>query len=189
MALKRILPFLVAVVLVGGGFWYYEANAGGSASTGREVPVGSQQGVGVGMLAPEFSLPGLLGGTTVSLRSLLAEGRPVYLNFWATWCPSCKHEIPDIKRIQTTYGNRVTIVGVDEFNSEAGLAAVKKFIRKHGMNYRIVLDTNNQVGNEYLVTALPVSVFISPHGVIRQYNLGAMNYADLQAAMNLVLNS
>lgn len=139
----------------------------------------------VGQVAPDFTLPTLQGGT-VELSRL--RGKPVYLNFFNTWCPPCKAETPDLVALSHEMGGKVTIIGVNLTAGEAGgPVAVARFVRAHRIPYRIALDRTGSVADAYLVSAIPESVFIGPHGHVRQVVVGEMTLPQMRRAVQGLL--
>ncbi|MCL6563618.1 MAG: TlpA family protein disulfide reductase [Firmicutes bacterium] len=127
----------------------------------------------VGQPAPNFTLT-TASGQTVSLSAL--RGHPVILNFWATWCPWCKQEIPAFEALKRQYGSRIALYGVDIQETPA---TVSGWLKSHPLNYPILLDTSGGVAADYAVQAVPTTVFISPSGKIAAIHLGA--FSDQQA--------
>lgn len=121
-----------------------------------------------GEVAPNFSLK-TVTGQTVTLASLRGHG--VWLNFWATWCPNCKVELPIVEQEHRLMGNHVAVVGVDVQESAA---IVGQFAQRFHLTYPIVLDSQGGVAAAYGVTGLPTSVFIAPDGVIQAVYPGAI---------------
>ena len=121
-----------------------------------------------GFLAPDFSL-GTLEGNTMRLSDL--RGQPVILNFWATWCPPCRAEMPELEKVWRQYkGSGLMLLGVDQAESAA---VVEQFARNDmGVTFPILLDTDLAVRNKYAVRALPTTVFIDAEGRIQDVKIG-----------------
>ena len=99
---------------------------------------------------------------TLELSSL--KGRPVVLDFWATWCGPCQAEAPIVNTVAQRYKDRgLAVVGVNT-SDEDGLAA--RFVRKKGLGFPIVYDANNTIAKQYGVSSLPTLVVISKTGKI-----------------------
>ena len=129
-----------------------------------EVAPGSEGGGGppVGRPAPDFSLP-LMSGGTLSLHSL--RGRPVVLNFWASWCVPCREEMPLLVRLHDRYGVRgVEFVGVDTEDLEADARA---FLAKYHVDYPLVRGGDERLMDAYAIPGLPTTVFIGANGVVQ----------------------
>jgi thiol-disulfide isomerase/thioredoxin len=133
----------------------------------------------VGAAAPRFRIDDLEGGK-VDLLAL--RGRPVFLNFFATWCAPCKLELPYIVKAFPNYGGRVTFVGIDEQETPE---AVKAFARRMGIGYTVGIDEGN-VAADYLVGAIPVSVFIDASGTIRAVNHGYLTPGLLRQDLGII---
>ena len=105
-----------------------------------------------------------LDGQDTSLEILLKRNKAVLLNFWATWCPPCREEIPELMKLQETYQDRAfTVLGIDVGESAA---KVSSFVKKEGINYPIVLDSNSEVTEGYGVVGIPTSFLIRSDGKV-----------------------
>ena len=100
----------------------------------------------IGDAVPDFTLPKLGGG---ELQGTDLAGHVVVLNFWATWCPPCLHEIPVFKRLDEE-GVRIVGIALDE----EGERAVRPFIEKHGLTYPLISDTDGNIAKAYGVARL-----------------------------------
>ena len=131
--------------------------ATGSASSGAQV----------GNLAPDFELRDL-DGKTVSLRGL--RGSPVLLNFWATWCPPCRAEMPYLQQIYeqwTSQGLVLLTINLMESSSE-----VRGFMQSNGLSFPVLLDSTGSVGTKYNVSGIPTTFFIDKDGIIQEMKVG-----------------
>jgi len=169
--LRRLLPPLVAGLLVVGlGF-------GLLRSTNGQV-----EGPLVGRSAPNFTLQTLNGGT-LSLASL--RGRPVVLNFWASWCVPCRDEAPllrDLAGRQTATG--LAVVGV--VFSDKNLGAVRAFVQEYALAYPSLLDPDLRTAINYGVGAVPETFFIDRGGVVRGYDQGGLTRERLAAGLDKI---
>lgn len=124
-----------------------------------------------GYLAPNVVLTST-AGQTVNLYSLLAKGKPVFINFFATWCPPCRAEMPDLVKGAKQFGRDVTFLGINPTPSEASPSNVSAFIKKYGVPYPVLLDTTGAVTQGWFVSGIPTSFLIAPNGVILAVNPG-----------------
>ncbi len=133
----------------------------------------------VGKQAPDFSFTGLDGN-----RQTLHQfaGRPVFVNFFATWCPPCKLEIPNIVKNYPAYKGRVVFLGLDQ---EESPDLVKPFLKQFSITYRVGID-EGQVGDAFGVAAIPQSVFIDRHGIVRAIYRGYMTPQVFSHNMSLI---
>ena len=114
----------------------------------------------VGRKAPDFTLQ-TLDGKRFNLYENL--GKPIFLNFWATWCSPCVAEMPDMEKLQQTLGDSILIVGIDMGESAD---RVRNFVRDRGFTWTFVLDSEREVAQAYDVSVIPTSLFIDAKGVI-----------------------
>lgn len=125
--------------------------------------------------AQDFTLVDL-EGNKVSLSDL--KGKKVFLNFWATWCPPCKAEMPEIEKIyQETKDSDLVILAVEIGEP---LDTVKTFIDDNNYNFKVLLDSNQEIATAYGITAIPTSFFIDEQGNIVSQKIGAMTYDEMK---------
>ncbi|MCP3030103.1 redoxin domain-containing protein [Halobacillus sp. A1] len=130
-----------------------------------------ETGLDKGQLAPDFSLERLNGEET-KLSDL--RGKKVMLNFWATWCPPCRAEMPDMEKFHQN--EDVEILAVNLTETESSVGDVEEFADEFGLSFQILKDKNSEVSTIYEVNPVPTSVFIDEEGKIQSVMLGAMNY-------------
>jgi thiol-disulfide isomerase/thioredoxin len=123
----------------------------------------------VGGEAPDFALE-TLDGDTLALSDL--HGTPVVVNFWATWCPPCRAEIPALESAYRDLGGEVVVLGVDVGE---GAGVVVDFVGEYGMTYPVVLDTSQDIARSYRVRAFPTTYFVDSHGIIVDVHTGPLN--------------
>ncbi len=134
-----------------------------AASTSTDVPVRAQKG----FRAPDFTLLNLEGGE-VNLCDF--RGRPVLINFWATWCPPCRAELP---AIQEAYQNSDNLV-VLGLNFQESPQDVKSLVAFEGLTFPVLLDEGGSVALKYRARGLPTSFFVDPQGIITAVHIGPM---------------
>lgn len=133
--------------------------------------------------APDFNLKDQYG-VVHSLENY--KGKVIFLNFWATWCPPCKKEMPDIENIYKEYGENkkdVVILGV---NSEKE-NEVKKFLKDKGYTFPIVIDENSEVMRKYFIQAFPTSFVIDKEGNVYGYVMGGLTKEQIKQVIEEVL--
>jgi cytochrome c biogenesis protein CcmG, thiol:disulfide interchange protein DsbE len=117
--------------------------------------------------APGFSAPVLGESRSVSLGEL--SGRPVLLNFWASWCGPCLDEAPMLRRAAEEFGDRVTFVGVDVRDSQSDAV---EFVEDHKLDYLHVRDENLSIYRDYGLTGQPETFLIDSDGTIVEHVAG-----------------
>jgi peroxiredoxin len=135
-----------------------------------------------GDVAPPFSIA-KVGGGTIDLSKF--RGKPVYVNFFASWCGPCNEEAPDVAKLYHTYHARgLTVVGVDELEdaSKAG-----DFVHTYAWPFAVGVDGDGSVGHTYGALGLPVHVFIDKRGNVSTYRLGEMDHAEIEEAIKKIL--
>ncbi len=129
---------------------------------GKGFPVADLVGEGsasVGETAPNFAFF-LADGRGADLASL--QGKPVVLNFWATWCGPCRAEMPDLVALHESEPDLVVL----EVNVGEELAAVEAFATEFGMSMTVVLDEEDLIRRAYEVRNMPTTVFVKADGTI-----------------------
>jgi cytochrome c biogenesis protein CcmG, thiol:disulfide interchange protein DsbE len=137
--------------------------AGGSDSGGTMRP-GSVSGTGgdVGSAAPDFQVPALDGGGDVHLADF--RGRPVIVNFWASWCNPCRQEFPLLQQaLRDHRANGLAVVGVT-YQDIPGDS--RDFVKKRNATWPQGVDDNGEVAQAFGVRAIPQSFFVRPDGTI-----------------------
>ena len=112
-----------------------------------------------------------LDGKTINSADL--KGKVVLVNFWATWCPPCRAEIPDLVKLQAKYKDRLVILGISE-DEDATPAEVKRFAVEQGVNYPIIMRTPELAKIFKGVSALPTTFVMDTEGKVRQRHVGML---------------
>lgn len=138
-----------------------------SQPTTKSIPVEKMSGIKIGLKAPDFELE-TLEGKKVKLSDF--AGKKVMLNFWATWCPPCKAEMPHMQKFYEEKGDEIHIlaVNIDPKNDVAG------FAKEMNLHFPILLDKNDKVMKMYQILSIPTTYFIDEDGIIRNKFIGAM---------------
>lgn len=151
-------------------------------SRGADVPVGPK----VGMRAPDFALPDVRTGTLVRLSDF--RGRPVLINFWATWCGPCRVEMPELEAAYKRYGDQgFTVIAVD-VKIDEDIPVVVAFVDELGLTFPVVRDVTGDVEIElYNVLGYPTSVFVDRNGIIRYVHRGPLTREFLEQKLREIL--
>jgi cytochrome c biogenesis protein CcmG, thiol:disulfide interchange protein DsbE len=122
----------------------------------------------VGKPVKDFQLVGL-DGKTYQLSDL--RGRPVVINFWATWCPPCEEEMPLLEKYAAQHTGELVLLGID-YAEEQGV--VEKFVTAHKISFPILLDTSGTVADLYYTRNFPTTFFVDSDGILRAQHLGVL---------------
>ena len=141
----------------------------------------------VGHLAPDFSAQ-TPAKESFSLSDYVdregGDGRPVVLNFWASWCGPCRMEMPAFERASLKYADRAAVLGINQAESTE---TIQRFAQNTGVTYPLLVDEDWVVNNKYGVSNLPTTIFVDANGVIREVFVGTMNQAVLEDRINSLL--
>lgn len=125
-------------------------------------------------------------GNTVRLSDF--RGKPVVLNFWATWCPPCKAELPDFDRSAATYGDEVTFLMVNLTDGGRDtVSGVREFVAANGYTFPVYFDTRYSAANAYRVSSIPTTYFINAEGEIVSYKVGMVSASELEKGIQSLL--
>lgn len=137
------------------------------------------QGVQPGETAIDFELE-TIDGEFVKLSDL--QGEKVILNFWASWCPPCKKEMPEMQEFHDKYGDKVKIIAVNYRETDD---KVIEFLDEYQYTFTSLLDRDGTVGDDYGVLSLPTTYFIGTDGKIQQpRHIGPMTYEFMEDMMH-----
>src|SRR5699024_1381412 len=188
MLMKKAVLILIAAAMAGWAVYEFASSfegtgdgdgdpSGGNMITSppkedsEEVVESDEVGLELGQIAPDFELQ-RLNGEKVSLSDY--RGKRVILNFWATWCPPCREEIPDFQKL---YSNKdVVILAVNMTDTEKSDEDVDKFVDNYEMTFPVLMDIDGEISSKYEVQAYPTSYMIDSDGHIQFMAMGAMNY-------------
>ncbi|MDI3547334.1 MAG: hypothetical protein PWR10_986 [Halanaerobiales bacterium] len=135
-------------------------------------------GTNVGQKAPDFTLK-TLKGESVSLSNL--KGKKVFLNFWASWCPPCRSEMPAIQKLYSNHDD-IAVLGIN-LREEKGTVA--EFMMLNGYTFPVVLDLNAEVATKYLVRGIPTTYILNKEGVIMAKHTGPLTYEQMLEMMEI----
>ena len=160
--------FFMALLLIVGLAWIVATRTSGTVVAGTPAPR-------PGFVAPDFELKAL-DGSTVRLSDF--RGHPVVINFWATWCPPCRMEMPAIVREYKRYRDRGLIVLA--VNQAEQPEKVATFRDTYQMPFPILLDEHMTVSEQYEIRFLPTTFFVNADGVISDMVTGGMSEAAVR---------
>lgn len=166
-----------------------EKNGSGTGEAGREQSAGSSQAdakaaagqgdsviefkpgmpIREGVEAPDFTGE-LIDGTSITLSEL--QGKPVIINFWATWCGPCVKEMPAFERLKDDFGDKIGIIAV---NCGDDAETVKDFVEENGYTFPVVLDEEYSISMLYPTNSIPYTVVLDAEGKVTHISTGALD--------------
>lgn len=166
-----------------------EKNGSGTGEAGREQSAGSSQAdakaaagqgdsmiefkpgmpIKEGVAAPDFTGE-LMDGISITLSEL--QGKPVIINFWATWCGPCVKEMPAFERLKDDFGDKIGIIAV---NCGDDAETVKDFVEENGYTFPVVLDEEYSISMLYPTNSIPYTVVLDAEGKVTHISTGALD--------------
>lgn len=179
---KPLIVLIIAFTIIGVSIYtvnnYYISNRKATSSVNNTDSVSKPINLNPNVIktkARDFKLKDL-NGKVLTLSDL--KGKKVLLNFWATWCPPCKSEMPEIEQLyQETKDSNLIIVTVDIGEP---LITVKSFVASNKYNFKVLIDSDQSVAAMYNISSIPTSYFIDVDGNIISKNVGAMNIGQMK---------
>ena len=163
----RKLVRVTSIVLIGVAFIYMAINLA-EKSTAAEV----------GGLAPDFTLEGM-DGNMVSLTDY--RGEFVILNFFASWCPPCREEAPELQAFEEEYGDQAKLLILSRAEPKI---QVQEFIEEFKSTSTYLLDYNDSMAKPYGIAGQPETFFIDESGIIRYHHVGPMTKEFMVETVN-----
>jgi thiol-disulfide isomerase/thioredoxin len=197
--LKLLIWILAFAVVIVGAYVLYnrlssEISVGGIATVAQETkaPEATEnpgetaaETEAKGSEAPDFTVYDL-EGNAYKLSDF--RGKPVLLNFWASWCGPCQMEMPDFQKFYETHGDKVNFVIVNLTDGQQEtVESASAFIAEKGYTFPVYYDTDIDAAMKYGVSAVPVSYFIDAEGRFVAWAQGAMDADMLQQGMDMLL--
>jgi cytochrome c biogenesis protein CcmG/thiol:disulfide interchange protein DsbE len=161
---QKTLIGISIVTLVLAGVWIWLSISPPGSTTQGEIQAPQQ-----GFTAPDFTLETFEGGA-ISLSEL--RGKPVLVNFWASWCPPCRSEMPAMQRVYEDFEQQDFMVLAVNSTHQDNLGDALTFAKERQLTFPILLDRDGSVGALYDIRSLPTSFFIDPQGVIHDVVVG-----------------
>jgi cytochrome c biogenesis protein CcmG/thiol:disulfide interchange protein DsbE len=181
---RNVAASVVFGAAVLGLVWFFTQGSGTAASSQSVTITAKASGPAprVGKPAPDFRVAGL-DGTPIELSAL--RGHPVWINFWATWCPPCRAESPEIEAASEQYRDQGLVVVAIDVGEDPG--TVRDYVQRAGLTYPVGGDPTTDVAATYRVTGLPTHVFVDADGVVRDIRMGRLGKDSIQQELAKVL--
>ncbi|MCD6291139.1 MAG: TlpA family protein disulfide reductase [Anaerolineae bacterium] len=187
LGIAGIAALLIIIAIIDLWFHHKSATIAAHASTqtvtiARGAVVPGAGSPAVGHPAPDFEVI-YPDGRHERLSDL--KGRPVIINFWATWCPPCRAEMPELVQTYEDHkADQLVILGVDMQDPPQMVAA---FVSQMGVSFPILIDSSGQIARAYQVRNLPSSIFVNREGIITARWIGLLRPEVLQKHLETIL--
>ncbi len=176
--MKKPTAWIMAALVAAAGTTAYLTFSGNPLSQGEAAFAAT------GPSAPDFTLPTLAGGSSLKLSDY--KGKVVLVNFWATWCPPCREEIPDFIKVRNSLNAKgFEIIGIAM--DEGGAKVVAPFAKEYGISYPLVLGNRDVTKSYGGIRGIPTSFLIDRDGRISQKWVGMISEETLEKAVKAVL--
>lgn len=180
--MRRAIIITVVILMFGWAVYDFISRSDQSGTASNEINNNTEidesvpLGLTKGKRAPNFTLMNT-EGEEVSLYDY--AGEKVLLNFWATWCPPCRAEIPDLQRFYEE--EDIVILGVNLTETRNEVEDVYPFIEEYEMTFPVLLDEESKVSFLYEIQPIPTNFLINTDGTIHNVAYGALNYGLLKS--------
>lgn len=179
---KNWIAIIVVLILVVGGI-YQSFRDYSEKSKQQRTMAETNIGIKKGNQAPDFELSNL---NEKPLKLSDFRGKKVILNFWATWCPPCRVEMPQMKKFYKDYNKDVVLLAINLTETEKNQNDVRAFVEDSGLTFPVVMDIEGDVSNTYKIIAYPTSYIIDSQGIIQEVFQGAINYDMMKKAISKI---
>jgi len=171
MSMRKLL-FALGVVMAAFSYWYTLLDT----DIHKSSPV-TGTGIKVGQTLPLLSLEGL-DGSPVTIGP---SGKIIVLNFWATWCKAYIEEMPGLEKFYQQNQKKVELYAV---NLQESRGEIIDFMTKNQYTMTVLLDKDGTVGKNFQVTAIPTTIIINKHGMVKYRKSGAITRNELEGIIN-----
>jgi thiol-disulfide isomerase/thioredoxin len=179
---------IVGVLFILFGVWQNLSQSSASSTDMRqgsgEVALPVETGPQVGKLAPSFTLE-TAEGTKYKVGG--KQDKPIFLNFWASWCTPCQAEAPDLVKLHAQYKDKLDLLAVNVTNYDTKEKA-KEFVKQYGMVNPVLWDEKGEAYKLYNGIAFPTNILIDKNGVIRELFIGLRTPKELEKAIEKVID-
>ncbi len=171
-----ITVIFLGLVFVVGGIGLHQQNKTAVATVASAPQKGYRM--------PQFSVAEYPGNKTINTNGLI--GKPIFINFWASWCPPCQMETPDIVKAYKQFGDKVVFLSVN-MTSQDKMDSMEQFVKHYGITWPVALDKTGSVMQKYNIVGFPTSIFVNRQGIITDVNVGLITAENLNSQLKGLL--
>ncbi|CVK17852.1 TlpA family protein disulfide reductase [Sporomusa sphaeroides] len=173
---KRLIILAVAVICMTVAMGFVAMQPDSFSGAEPQKPP-AETGVTVGNALPEFTLPALDGRQV----TVAPAGQILVLNFWATWCPPCRQEMPELDKFAEQYSGKVEFHAV---NIQEPGDKVAAFMAQNKYTMSVLSDTEGEVAKLFRINAIPTTLVVDKQGIIKYRKSGPVTLAELEGVLN-----
>jgi peroxiredoxin len=169
-SMRQLIVLVLVAAAIVAVIWGIDSRLG---TSGADKVASSDVSPEIGHPAPDFALTDL-NGNVVRLSAL--RGKRVVINFWASWCPPCRAEMPDLEALSKDSQADTVVLGV---NMGEDRETVAEFVRSQGITFQVLLDPDQEAAMAYGPSFLPTTYFVDANGIVRESHYGAMKRSTM----------
>ena len=175
-ALRNVVATVLVGALIAGAVYFFDRP--GAANSQSFTPSAQAQGAEpkIGKPAPDFVLT-MTDGTKQQLSSF--KGKPVWISFWASWCPPCRAENPDVQDVYNQYHESDGLVLLAPALGEA-VDSVTSYMDRADLHYPVGVDSDTQIAANYRVLGIPTHIFVGRDGIIKDMRIGGLSKKTME---------
>jgi cytochrome c biogenesis protein CcmG/thiol:disulfide interchange protein DsbE len=181
--LRNVISVVVLGATIAGLVWFLDRTGGPATSQAVGLTAAaSGPAPRIGKPAPDFRVVGL-DGKLVQLSDF--RGHPVWLSFWATWCPPCRAESPDIQAAYQQYSDSGLVILAIDIGEDR--ATVGNYVARAGLTFSIALDPTEDAAATYRIAGAPTHYFIDADGILRDSQIGNLGKKTMEKKLGKIL--
>ncbi len=181
-ALRNIFATIAVGAVIVGLVWYFDRPDAATSQAITLTASASGPAPRVGREAPDFEVKGL-DGQTYRLSDF--RGRPVWINFWATWCPPCRAENPDIQEVYEANADKGLVILALSIGEST--ETVRGYVQRTKLTYTVGLDQTTEIAARYRIVGIPTHYFVDKDGIIRDWRIGSMSKKTMEKKVDAII--
>lgn len=184
-ALRNIVATFAVGLTILGLVWFFDRPGGFGISESINLTASSSgPAPRVGKEAPDFRVQGLDGEY---FRLSDFRGQPVWINFWATWCPPCRAETPDIQAVYEEREADGLVIIALSIGEDA--STVRGYVERTGTTFTMGLDRDTAIAAQYRIVGIPTHYFVDADGILREWRIGSMSLKTMNKMVDEIMST
>ena len=183
-SVRNIVGTLVVAALIIGVVWFLGRPGAATSQAISLTASATGPAPRLDQPAPEFDMR-TIDGQTVSLSDY--KGQPVWINFWATWCPPCRAENPDIEEMYQKYKDEGLVILAPAIGEDSNTVAA--YVKRTGLTFTAGVDETTQLAANYRIVGIPTHFFIDRDGVLRVWRIGSMSTKTMEKNIEMIISA